>query len=609
MVCSNDSDMDDSWKETVTIKGVPVTFKLDTGADANVLPKSVYTKLPGAPQLQPTKTVLVAFGGTRIHPDGVVSLECKTRKCKGVCDFLVSSYADKSILGGQACEELQLVKRVGTIGTTKSPQPTKPPATKEELIEKYAEVFTGLGEFPGVHHIHTDPNVTPVIHACRNVPLSILEPLKKTLKDLQDRNVITPVNEPTDWVNSLVATQKKNGTLRVCLDPCDLNQAVKRQHYSIPTHEDVRSKLAGKSVFTILDERDGYWQIELNEPSSKLCTFNTPWGRYRFLRLPFGIKSASEVFQPKNCETFGNIPGVFIIADDMIIAATSEREHDEILQKVMERAKTANVKFNKDKIQFKVNTVKYLGHIITASGQKADNAKIRAIIDMPTPDDKQSLQHQLGMTKFLAQYIQNEASLTAPLRQLLKKDTVWQWQPHHTAVLSTLKTALTRAPVLRFYDHKRPLTLQADSSKDGLGACLLQEGQPVCYASRALTDTEKRYAQIEKELLAIVFTTKRFHQYVYGRPVTVQSDHKPLEAIMRKPLSKAPARLQGMLLQLQRYELTVTYTPGKDMFIADALSRATATSDNDTASENACEERVVYALEATEALVKTCSTD
>lgn len=101
----------------------------------------------------------------------------------------------------------------------------------------------------------------------------------------------------------------------------------------------------------------------------------------------------------------------------------------------------------------------------------------------------------------------------------------------------TLKSTLTQAPVLRYYHHKQPLTLQADSSKDGLGASLLQDGRPVCYASRALTDTEKRYAQIEKELLAIVFAAKRFHQYVYGRPVTVKSDHKPLEVIVRKPLS------------------------------------------------------------------------
>ena len=227
-----------------------------------------------------------------------------------------------------------------------------------------------------------------------------------------------------------------------------------------------------------------------------------------------------------------------------------------------------------------------MGHIITAAGQKADDTKIKAIVDMPTPEDKQSLQRLLGITKFLAQYIPNKASLTAPLLKLLKKDIAWQWCPHHGAVLQTLKSTLTQAPVLRYYDHKQPLTLQADSSKDGLGACLLQDGRPVCYASQALTDTEKRYAQIEKELLAIVFSAKRFHQYVFGRPVTVQSNHKPLEVIMRKPLSKAPARLQGRLLQLQRYDLNVTYTPGKHMYIADTLSCATASRDGDNINEN-----------------------
>uniref|UniRef100_A0A8D3CRT6 Reverse transcriptase RNase H-like domain-containing protein n=1 Tax=Scophthalmus maximus TaxID=52904 RepID=A0A8D3CRT6_SCOMX len=148
---------------------------------------------------------------------------------------------------------------------------------------------------------------------------------------------------------------------------------------------------------------------------------------------------------------------------------------------------------SRNKIQFKVDTVKYMGHIITAAGQRADDTKIKANVDMPTQEDKQSLQRLLGMTKFLAQYIPNEASLKAPLRQLLKKDIAWQWCPHHSAALQTLKSTLTQ-----------PLTLQADSSKDGLGACLLQDGRPVCYASRALTNTEKRYAQIEKELLAIV---------------------------------------------------------------------------------------------------------
>lgn len=158
--------------------------------------------------------------------------------------------------------------------------------------------------------------------------------------------------------------EEKKWFTKGVLDPCNLNKAVKRLHYSITTPEDVHSKLTGKAIFT-MDEKDGYWQIR---PSSKLRTFNIPWGRYRFLKLPLGIKSASEVFQQNNCETFGDIPGVHIIADDMIIAAASEHEHDEILHKVMERAKEANVKFNKDKIQYKVDTLKYMVHIITSAG-------------------------------------------------------------------------------------------------------------------------------------------------------------------------------------------------------------------------------------------------
>jgi len=247
------------WHETATIRGEAIYFKLDTGTDANVLPMFMYRQLPGPIELRPTKTVLIAFGGACLPAEA--SLECRTTKCKAVLDFHLSTQADKPILGGEACEQMQQVKRVETL-TVASPQQGRPLTTKEELLQQYAEVFIGLGEFPGVHQIYTDPSFTLVIHACRNVPLSIMDSLRETLKDLQRRKVITPVHEPTEWVKSLVATKKSNHALRVCLDPWNLNEAVKSQHYSIPTPKDVRSRLAGKSIFSILDEKDGYWQIK-----------------------------------------------------------------------------------------------------------------------------------------------------------------------------------------------------------------------------------------------------------------------------------------------------------------------------------------------------------
>ena len=138
-----------------------------------------------------------------------------------------------------------------------------------------------------------------------------------------------------------------------------------------------------------------------------------------------------------------------------------------------------------------------------------------------------------------------------------------------------MKKALTTTPALSYYDVMKPVVIQCDASDSGLGAALLQNGLPVAYSSRALTSAETNYAQIEKELLAIVFACEKFDQYVYGRDkVHVQSDHKPLEVIFKRPLVTAPKRLQRMLLRLQRYSREVTYVRGSDMYIADTLSRA-----------------------------------
>jgi hypothetical protein len=181
------------------------------------------------------------------------------------------------------------------------------------------------------------------------------------------------------------------------------------------------------------------------------------------------------------------------------------------------------------------------------------------------------------MVNFLAKYIPNESTITAPLRELLKSDAVWDWQHEHDSALNKLKHLLTSGPVLQFYDVHKPVTIQTDASQFGLGSSLIQGGRPVAYASRALTNAEQNYAQIEKEMLAICFSCEKFHQYIYGKQVLIESDHRPLETILKKPIAKAPPRLQRMMLRLQRYDLIVRYTPGKYMYLADTLSRVVLT--------------------------------
>ena len=251
------------------------------------------------------------------------------------------------------------------------------------------------------------------------------------------------------------------------------------------------------------------------------------------------------------------------------------RARDSILHRVLTRARDKGVKFNSDKIQFKISEVEYMGNLVSSDGLKPDPKKIEAIVNMPKPTDVTSLQRLLGMIKYLAQYIPNESAFTEPLRELLKKDAEWAWHPEHDKAIEDLKAVFTNKPVLAFFDVKQPVTIQADASQTGLGACLMQRGIPVAYASRAMTRTEQNYAQIEKEMLAICFATSKFHQYVYGKSaVSVQTDHKPIESILKKPLCKAPPILQRLMLRLQSYDLDVHYVPGKCMYLADTLSRA-----------------------------------
>ena len=554
-----------SWFSTVDTKCGEITFKLDTGAEASVLPIKAYRRLKNKPTIESTNITLSAYGGSIIKPMGTCNIECQGKARSAAVMFYVVPIVAQPILGLADCVTLGLIERVHSLATTYM--------SKETIKAEFGDVFKGLGNL-GDYHITLKDQVTPVIRPPRRVPHSLLGKLKQCIEANLRCGVLKRVDQPTDWVHNLVIVEKKNGALRLCLDPRDLNKVIKREHYNIPTIQDVSSHLAGKKIFSTLDLKDGFWQISLDEQSSFLCTFNTPFGRFRFTRMPFGLNSATEVFQKKNEAAFTGIEGIHIVADDIIIAADTIEEHDAILQKVLTRARERNIKFNLDKLQLRVNVVKYLGTIIGADGVKPDPAKILAISNMPTPVDRSAVRRLLGMVNFLANHVPNVSSITAPLRDLVKADVHFQWGPDQDKALSQIKSLLSDPPTLQYFDPATQSIIQADASQQGLGAVLMQKGRPIAYASRSLNDTEQNYAQIEKELLAIVFACFKFHHYIYGFHTIIQSDHKPLESIMQKPLHQVSPRLQRMLLKLQKYELTIRYTRGKDMHAADTLSRA-----------------------------------
>ncbi len=217
-------------------------------------------------------------------------------------------------------------------------------------MEEYKDVFEGLGCLPGEHRISIDDTVAPVVHACRKVPFALREKLKEELARMEKLDVIKRIDEPTDWVSSLVIVLKKNGSLRICLDPRDLNRAIKREHFKLPTREEIMSQFAGAKWFSKLDASSGFWQLKLDEASSKLCTFNTPEGRYRFLRLPYGILSAPEVYHKTIHMIFEHLPGVETMMDDIIVWGSNRQEHDARLRQVLELIRQSNLKLNKEKL-------------------------------------------------------------------------------------------------------------------------------------------------------------------------------------------------------------------------------------------------------------------
>nr|CAI5828457.1 unnamed protein product [Callosobruchus analis] len=178
------------------------------------------------------------------------------------------------------------------------------------------------------------------------------------------------------------------------------------------------------------------------------------------------------------------------------------------------------------------------------------------------------------MLKFFSKFIQNLSRLTSNMRNLTKKDVPFNWTKEHEQELSILKGIISKEPILQIFDPSKPILIQCDASSEAFGSCLLQDGHPIVFASRSLSKSEKRWAQIEKELGAIVFACGKMHYFIYGFEITIQTDHKPLIPIFNKDLDKASARLQRMLLKLLKYNIKITYLPGKDMLVADALSRS-----------------------------------
>ena len=576
-------------KSTTSSKGWYIKLKtnsdvlpwyIDSGAEISVMPDALYKKSYG--DVQPTRRTLFATGEHPLHTLGCVRMELSRGDTTILEDVYVVQGVKSLLLGQPAIEKLGLIPDIPGAYRIRAVDSENPKLdTKDDVVKAYPKLFKGLGKLEGEYTIKLKDDAKPFcLYTPRRVPLPLMKRVKEDIAALVKSEVIEPVDEPTDWCAPLVVVVKGNGNLRLCVDLTRLNEGVQRELYVMKKVEETLGCISGGTVFSKLDANSGFHQVPLSKDSAKLTTFITPFGRYMFRRLPYGISSAPEHFQKRMDKELTGLQGVLCHMDDILVIGKDKQEHDDRLVKVLNRLKASGITLNHEKCVFSTNRLHYLGQVIGPDGISKDPKKVKAIIEMPDPKDVPDVRRFLGMVNQQMKFLPNLAEITKPVRDLLKKDSEWTWDLPQKKAFERLKQMLASEEALALYDPERETIVSADASSYGLGAVIRQRQKSgnlkaVAYASRSMTKTECRYAQIEKEALATTWALEHWRDLLIGMQFHVETDHKPLVPLFStKLIDELPLRIQRFRLRLMRYDFTVSHVPGKNLMTADTLSRA-----------------------------------
>ena len=555
----------------VTVNGLNVRMLVDTGSSINVLDESTYNKFQVKPKLSKTDTKVFTYGSNTNFPLlGKFIGTLETRHKFTTATIYVTKGASGCLLCYDSAVELQVIPEISVF--------TSDSSKTEQLCQKYSSIFEGIGKLKDVEiDLHIDPSVQPVQQPHRRIPFHVRKDVEKELKIMMDNDLIEEVDGgATPWVSPIVVAPKPKSPneVRICVDMREPNRAIKRTRYIIPTVDDIIVDLNGAKVFSKLDLVKGYNQLVLAESSRNITCFTTHAGLFRYKRLCFGINSAAEIFQNTLRNVLHGLDGVKNISDDIIVYGKDQEEHDKRLEATFARLQERHLSLQKKKCEFNKDKIEFYGHVFSSAGISASPQKVDAIKNMDIPSCVSEVRSLLAMSNYLSRFIPHYSTITAPLRYLTRQDVQWHWSTEQDDAFNELKRVLTSETVMAYFDPKEQTetVLSVDASPVGLGSVMLQNGKVIAYASRALSDVEKRYSQTEREALSIVWAIEHFRLYLYGHYFTLISDHQALEIIFNNPKSKPPARILRWQLRLQDYNFKVVYKSGK-YNISDYLSR------------------------------------
>lgn len=430
---------------------------------------------------------------------------------------------------------------------------------QHQIITKSSQpVYSKIYRFPKVHEEEVTRQIGEMLHQ------DIIQPS------------FSPYNSPI-WVVPKKLDNSGEQKWRVVVDYRKLNEITVDDKFPIPNVESLFDKLGRSQYFSTIDLAKGFHQILVDEKDRMKTAFSTPQGHFEFKRMPFGLKNAPATFQRMINyvlqEFINKICVVYL--DDILIFSTSIQEHVEAINNIFNKLREFNLKIQIDKCKFFAKSTEYLGHVLTRDGIKPNEKKIEVIRNIHLPKTPKQIKSFLGITGYYRKFIKDYAKVAQPMTKYLKKNNKLNLEdPLYKDSFQKLKELITSYPILRYPDFKKKFELVTDASDFAIGAVLQQDGHPICFSSRTLNSHECNYSITEKELLAIVWSTKYFRPYLYGTKFSIKTDHQPL--IWLNSLKEPSAKLQRWKIKLNEYDFDIKHIKGKENKVADFLSRINA---------------------------------
>lgn len=584
IIIGNISKSNETFYVPLSINGIRTKALIDTGACVNLISPSLADQL-GNVILKDDSNILRTFSGSKLN---VVGRVIASVVCVGTSKLLEFQVVDTGrtftpLLGRPGLDELFPGWRnafgVAQINEIKS-------CFEVELKNRFPNVFDGdmsqsISGFKA--EIILKEGHIPIFAKAYSVPLKFEDQVKEELKKLVSEGVLEPCVTSRYASPIVIVPKSDKSAIRICID-CKrtINKyVVNSNFYPLPNMDLIFASMFEATRFNIIDLKQAYQQIELSENSREILTINTVSGLYRYTRLPFGISAAPSIFQMVIDKIIEGIPMTRAYLDDLIIGGRTEDECRANTIEVMKRLSAHNVKVNAEKCIYLKSEVKYLGHILGHGKLLVNPIKVEAIKNAPAPKDVKELQAFMGLINYYRKFVPDISMKLASLYELLGKGKEFVWSKECERTFEQSKLFISSEACLQLYNPKAETLILCDASPIGVAAVLVQkneknEERPVYYASKILNDTQKRYAQLHREGLAVVFGLKKFYKYIYGRPVTIVTDALSIKEMFspdKATHAVASARIQRWSVYLSQFEYQIEHRASRFMCVPDALSR------------------------------------